>query len=145
VLRLAEAGVSVRLRKGIYDEPRQIAYKGFDTVRQNYVLLLEELLEGGSYVGIATHDEYLVWHALRLIHQMGLSKDRYEFQMLLGVDEELRRILVDAGHKVRVHVPFGEDWHEYSTRRLQENPKITGYVAKDVIRSLAGAVRRNRP
>src|ERR671927_770320 len=59
VMRLAEAGISVRLCKGIYDEPREIAYKGFDTVRQNYVLLLEELLEGGSYVGIATHDEYL--------------------------------------------------------------------------------------
>jgi proline dehydrogenase len=130
------------LCKGIYDEPREIAYKGFDTVRQNYVLLLEELLEGGSYVGIATHDEYLVWHALRFIHQMELSKDRYEFQMLLGVDEELRRILVDAGHKVRVYVPFGEDWYEYSTRRLQENPKIAGYVAKDVIRSLAETVKR---
>ena len=112
------------------------------TVRQNYILLLEELFRSGVYVGVATHDEYLVWHALRLIHQTRLSKDRYEFQMLLGVDEELRRILVDAGHKVRVYVPFGEDWYEYSTRRLQENPKIAGYVAKDVIRSLAEVVKR---
>ncbi len=142
VVRLAEAGVSVRLCKGIYVEPREVAYKDFDTVRQNYVLLLEELIRGGSYVGIATHDEYLVWHGLRLIHQMGLSKDRYEFQMLLGVDEELRRILVNAGHKVRVYVPFGEDWYEYSTRRLKENPKIASYVAKDVIGSILGAVRR---
>jgi len=133
VVRLAEAGVSVRLCKGIYDEPREIAYKDFDTVRQNYVLLLEELLKGGSYVGIATHDEYLVWHALRIVHQMGLSKDRYEFQMLLGVDEQLRRILVGAGHKLRVYVPFGEDWYEYSTRRLKENPKIANYVARDVM------------
>ncbi|MDQ4062516.1 MAG: proline dehydrogenase family protein [Actinomycetota bacterium] len=142
VVRLAEAGVSVRLCKGIYVEPREVAYKDFDTVRQNYVLLLEELIRGGSYIGIATHDEYLVWHGLRLIHQMGLSKDRYEFQMLLGVDEELRRILVNAGHKVRVYVPFGEDWYEYSTRRLKENPKIASYVAKDVIGSILGAVRR---
>lgn len=142
VIRLAEAGVSARLCKGIYVEPREIAYKDFDTVRQNYVLLLEELLKGGSYVGVATHDEYLVWHALRIIHQMGLSKDRYEFQMLLGVDEELRRILVNAGHKVRVYVPFGEDWYEYSTRRLKENPKIASYVAKDVIGSILGAVKR---
>ncbi len=142
VIRLAEAEVSARLCKGIYVEPREIAYKDFDTVRQNYVLLLEELLKGGSYVGVATHDEYLVWHALRIIHQMGLSKDRYEFQMLLGVDEELRRILVNAGHKVRVYVPFGEDWYEYSTRRLKENPKIASYVAKDVIGSILGAVKR---
>jgi len=142
VMRLAEAGVSVRLCKGIYDEPREIAYKDFDTVRQNYVLLLEELFKEGVYVGVATHDEYLVWHALRLIHQMGLSRNRYEFQMLLGVDEELRRILVNVGHKVRVYVPFGKDWYEYSTRRLKENSKIARYVAKDVIGSIVDAVKR---
>ena len=142
VLRLAGTGVSVRLCKGIYNEPREIAYKGFDVVRQNYVLLLEELFKGGAYVGIATHDEYLVWHSLRLIHQMDLSRDRYEFQMLLGVDEELRSILVDAGHKVRVYVPFGKDWYEYSTRRLKENPKIASYVARDVIESIVNTIRR---
>jgi proline dehydrogenase len=142
VVRLTEAGVSVRLCKGIYDEPRRIAYKDYDTVRENYRLLLEELLKGGSYVGIATHDEFLVWHALRLIHQRDVPRDRYEFQMLLGVDEELRGILVAAGHKLRVYVPFGEDWYEYSSRRLKENPRIAGYVAKDVVGSLTNAVRR---
>jgi proline dehydrogenase len=141
VVRLTEAGVSVRLCKGIYDEPRRIAYKDFDTVRENYRLLLEELLKGGSYVGIATHDEFLVWHALRLIHQLGVPKSRYEFQMLLGVDEELRGILVEAGHKLRVYVPFGEDWYEYSSRRLKENPKIAGYIARDVVESLTSAVK----
>ena len=137
-----DAGFSVRLCKGIYDEPREVAYKDFSTVRQNYILLLDELLSGGVYVGVATHDEFLIWHALRLIHQLEIPKDRYEFQMLLGVDEELRGILVGAGHKVRVYVPFGEDWYEYSTRRLKENPKIAGYVAKDVIGSLASVVRK---
>ena len=142
VQNVVEAGFSVRLCKGIYDEPRAVAYKDFDTVRQNYILLLDELLRGGVYVGIATHDEYLIWHALRLIHQLEVPKDRYEFQMLLGVDEELRSILVNAGHKLRVYVPFGEDWYEYSTRRLKENPKIAGYVAKDVIGSITGAIKR---
>jgi proline dehydrogenase len=136
VVRLAEAGVSVRLCKGIYDEPRKVAYKDFHTVRQNYILLLDELLRGGVYVGIATHDEFLIWHALRLIHQLEVPKDRYEFQMLLGVDEELRGVLVGAGHKLRVYVPFGEDWYEYSTRRLKENPRIAGYVARDTLNSL---------
>ena len=140
--RLSEAGVTVRLCKGIYDEPREIAYKDFDTVRENYRLLLEELLRGGCYVGIATHDEFLVWHALRLIHQLEVPGSSYEFQMLLGVDEELRRILVGAGHKVRIYVPFGEDWYEYSSRRLKENPKIAGYVAKDVFGSIARKIRR---
>ncbi len=142
VQNVIDAGFSVRLCKGIYDEPRSIAYKDFDTVRQNYILLLDELLKGGVYVGIATHDEFLIWHALRLIHQLQVPADRYEFQMLLGVDEELRSILVNAGHKLRVYVPYGEDWYEYSTRRLKENPKIAGYVAKDVIGSITGAIKR---
>jgi proline dehydrogenase len=142
VQRVIEAGFSLRLCKGIYDEPRSLAYKDFDTVRQNYIFLLDELLKGGIYVGIATHDEFLIWHALRLIHQLEVPEDRYEFQMLLGVDEELRSILVGAGHKLRVYVPFGEDWYEYSTRRLKENPKIAGYVARDVIGSITGKVKR---
>jgi proline dehydrogenase len=142
VCRLVEAGVTVRLCKGIYDEPRRIAYKDFDTVRQNYIFLLDELLKGGTYVGIATHDEFLIWHALRLIHQLEVPEDRYEFQMLLGVDEELRGILVEAGHKLRVYVPFGEEWYEYSSRRLKENPKIAGYVAKDVLGSVASAIKK---
>jgi len=142
VQNIIEAGFSVRLCKGIYDEPRSIAYKDFDTVRQNYIFLLDELLKGGVYVGIATHDEFLIWHALRLIHQLEVPEDRYEFQMLLGVDEELRSILVDSGHKLRVYVPFGEDWYEYSTRRLKENPRIAGYVTKDVIGSMTGRLKR---
>jgi proline dehydrogenase len=142
VVRLTQTGVSVRLCKGIYDEPRRLAYKDSDTVRENYRLLLEELLKGGTYVGIATHDEFLVWHALRLIHQLDVPEDRYEFQMLLGVDEELRGILVEAGHKLRVYVPFGEEWYEYSSRRLKENPKIAGYVARDVFTSLASTIKR---
>jgi proline dehydrogenase len=142
VERLAEAGISVRLCKGIYDEPRRIAYKNFDVVRANYVLLLEMLLRAGCFVGVATHDEYLVWHALRLVRELALSRESYEFQMLLGVDEPLRRILVEAGHRMRVYVPYGEDWYAYSTRRLQENPKIAGYVAKDVFGSVASAIKR---
>ncbi|CAN5906513.1 proline dehydrogenase family protein [soil metagenome] len=142
VVRLAEAGVTVRLCKGIYDEQRRIAYKNFHTVRHHYVVLLEELLRSGVYVGIATHDEHLVLHAQRLIHQLKVPADRYEFQMLLGVDEELRNILVESGHRVRVYVPFGGEWYEYSTRRLQENPKIARYVAEDVIRSMLKVVKR---
>jgi proline dehydrogenase len=142
VQNIIQSGFSVRLCKGIYDEPRSIAYKDFDTVRQNYIFLLDELLRGGVYVGIATHDEFLIWHALRLIHQLEIPEDRYEFQMLLGVDEELRSILVEGGHKLRVYVPFGEDWYEYSTRRLKENPKIAGYVTRDVIGSITGRIKR---
>lgn len=141
VVRLTEAGVTARLCKGIYDEPRRIAYKDFQSVRHNYVVLLEEFLRSGVYVGIATHDEHLVLHAQRLIHQLEVPEDKYEFQMLLGVDEELRGILVESGYKVRVYVPFGEEWYEYSTRRLQENPKIARYVAEDVVGSMLSYVK----
>lgn len=141
VERLAEAGVSVRLCKGIYDEPRRIAYKNFDVVRENYVWLLEKLFRAGCYVGVATHDEYLVWHTLRLVHDLGLGRDKYEFQMLLGVDEPLRKILVGAGRRMRVYVPYGEEWYEYSTRRLKENPRVATYVARDVVKEMTGFIK----
>lgn len=142
VERLAERKVSVRLCKGIYIEPRKVAYKNFDVVRENYVWLLEKLLRAGCYVGIATHDEYLVWHALRLVHDLGIPKSGYEFQMLLGVDEPLRKILVGAGHRMRVYVPYGKQWYEYSIRRLKENPKVATYVARDVLEEAASYIKR---
>lgn len=128
--RLTESPSNFRLCKGIYVEPRAIAYRDRDIVRRNFVLSLERSFERGAYVGIATHDELLVWEALRLIRGHGLSPEQYEFQMLLGVDEQLRRILIDAGHRLRVYVPYGEHWYSYSTRRLRENPQIAGYAFK---------------
>jgi proline dehydrogenase len=121
---LASPGTNVRLCKGIYLEPRTIAYEERDIIRNAFVHALRILLERGVYVGIATHDEWLVCEALALIHRLGLGTDRYEFQMLLGVDPELRRILTDAGHRLRVYVPFGSHWYPYSVRRLRENPTI---------------------
>ncbi len=82
------------------------------------------LLAGGAYVGVATHDEWLVCEALGMLHSLGVPGDRYEFQMLLGVDPELRRIVTGAGHKLRVYVPFGSHWYPYSVRRCRENPSI---------------------
>ncbi len=127
---LPKQGASVRLCKGIYVEPRRVAWKGYDTVRHNYVQALDKLLTQGVYVGIATHDEYLACAASALIDKHGLARDRYEFQMLLGVDEELRRILIEAGHRLRVYVPYGHDWYAYSIRRLRENPEVARHVLK---------------
>lgn len=130
---LPEKGASVRLCKGIYVEPRKVAWKGFDTVRANYVLALEKLLARGVYTGIATHDEYLACAASGLVDKYGLKRDQYEFQMLLGVDEELRRILIAAGHRLRVYVPYGRDWYPYSMRRLRENPEVARHVLRAMI------------
>jgi len=124
---------SVRLCKGIYVEPRTLAWKGYDTVRANFASALEKLLAKGVYVGIATHDEYLAARAVALLDRYGVPRDRYEFQMLLGVDDELRRILLAAGHRLRVYVPYGRDWYPYSMRRLRENPEVARHVLRALL------------
>ena len=138
---LAAMKANVRLCKGIYDESREIAWKDRDIVRRNFAEILKVLFEGGCHVGIATHDELLVWEAIRLIDEMGLHPSRYEFQMLLGVEEQLRRILIRAGHPLRVYVPFGEHWYEYSLRRLKENPEVAGHVARATVARFLGRDR----
>lgn len=126
-------GSTVRLCKGIYVEPRTVAWKGYETVRANFVRALEKLFERGIYTGIATHDEYLACRAAGLIDKHGLKREQYEFQMLLGVDEELRRILIAGGHRLRVYVPYGRDWYPYSMRRLRENPEVARHVLKAML------------
>ncbi len=123
---------NLRFCKGIYVEDRKIAYKDMSIINENYKFNLEKLLSNNCYTGIATHDEILVWHALSLIEKFKLKPEQYEFQMLLGVDEQLRQIIVDSGHRLRVYVPYGKEWYAYSTRRLKENPKMAGYVLKSI-------------
>jgi proline dehydrogenase len=130
---------NVRLCKGIYVEPVEIAYREYDEVRANFVRSLEALVAQGTYVGIATHDEHLIGEALRIVADV--PRDRYEFQMLLGVRPDRADELIAAGHRLRVYVPYGTHWYEYSVRRLQENPKMAGYVAADVF---ARIFRRSR-
>jgi proline dehydrogenase len=138
---LADLRPNVRLCKGIYIEPSTIAFTDYEAVRANFVRCLAELLDGRSYVGIATHDEWLIGEGLRLVSTHGLGRDEYELQMLLGVREERADELVAEGHRLRVYVPFGEHWYAYSLRRLQENPAMAGSIA----RATAGRVLRLRP
>jgi proline dehydrogenase len=132
----ALAGANVRLCKGIYLEPPDLAFRDFDAVRVNYVRALETLLDGGCYVGIATHDEWLVDEALRMVRERELEPHEYEFQMLLGVQARLGDRLLAQGERLRIYVPFGRQWYEYSLRRLQENPKVAGYIAADTLNRL---------
>jgi proline dehydrogenase len=136
---LAPLRPNVRLVKGIYVEAPLVAYQEFEEVQDNFVRCLHELLEAGSYVAIATHDEHLLDEGKRLVAERGLSREDYEFQMLLGVRELAAARLVRDGHRLRIYVPFGEHWFQYSLRRLQENPKIAGYVASDTVNRLFGA------
>jgi proline dehydrogenase len=130
VLGLLEDRPNFRLCKGIYKEKKEIAFQTREEVQQNFIRLLELILKRNAYVGIATHDTVLVDAACGFIRTMGLRKDRFEFQMLLGVRPELRKRLVRDGHRVRLYVPFGEHWYGYSTRRFKENPEVAGYVFK---------------
>jgi proline dehydrogenase len=129
-----EGPTDVRLCKGIYIEPEEIAFVDPDEIRNSFNSLLEQLFDGGARrVAIATHDPPLVEYAEALIEKMGVGKDRYEFQMLLGVAGTLRRDLVDRGHPLRVYVPFGDRWYAYSMRRLRENPNIAGHVVSNLL------------
>lgn len=124
---------SVRLCKGIYVEDASVAIKDPDEIRANYRKLLRLLVDGGARPHIATHDEALIADAEGLIRERKLDRATYEFQMLLGVREDRRDQLIRAGHRMRIYVPFGEDWYGYSTRRLKENPQVAGYVAKAML------------
>lgn len=131
---LNKTNTHYRLCKGIYIEPAEIAFKDKQKVRDNYLLLLEKMLKNGSYVGIATHDEYLINGAYEIISKLNLSKDKYEFQMLYGVQEKLRDKINSDGHKIRIYVPYGEKWYAYSIRRMQENPEIAMHITKSVLK-----------
>ena len=136
IAELRELCPSVRLCKGIYLEPASIAFQDSEVVRRSFVSCLEALLEGGSRVAIATHDELLLGESLQRV--ASLRPQEYEFQMLLGVRERRATELVAAGHGVRIYVPYGQRWYEYSVRRLQENPSMAGTIAKATLGRLAG-------
>jgi proline dehydrogenase len=133
IAALPPSGANIRICKGIYVEPREAAWKGYDTVRANYLHALEQMVSQGVYAAIATHDEYLACCSVALMRKYRVPRDRYEFQMLLGVDEPLRRILLADGHRLRVYVPYGRDWYPYSIRRLRENPEVARHVLRAML------------
>lgn len=132
ILKLTEIGANFRICKGIYVEREEVAFKNGDEIRENFLKILRIALEKKSYVGIATHDEYLIKESVKMVKEMKLNKDEYEFQMLLGVQEKLREEAVAKGHRMRIYVPFGQRWYEYSIRRFKENPNIAGQVLKSI-------------
>ena len=132
VLLLNRINTNYRLCKGIYIEHAEIAYKDKQEIRNNFMKILEAMLKNSSYIGIATHDEYLINESYKLINKLQVPKNKFEFQMLLGVREDLRDKINSDGFKVRIYVPFGKDWYLYSIRRLKENPQIAGHIIKNV-------------
>lgn len=131
-LNSAEIPVSYRLCKGIYVEPAAIAFKKYEEINQHYLEDLEFILKNKVHVGIATHDKPLVEGAYKLLKKYNVPKHMYEFQMLYGVTPKLRENIVNDSHAMRVYVPFGKQWFNYSTRRLKENPKMASHIIKAI-------------
>ncbi|MCK5766055.1 MAG: proline dehydrogenase family protein [Bacteroidales bacterium] len=122
--------VNYRLCKGIYVEPAEVAFKKYQEINDHFLTDLEYIFENKMYPGIATHDKPLVEGAYKLIEKYNVPKEMYEFQMLFGVTPELRKSVVEKGHRMRVYVPFGSQWFAYSTRRLKENPRMASLIIK---------------
>ena len=131
--KLSNKMFNVRICKGIYVENENIAYRDYQKIRDNYIVLVQHALIKGSYVGIASHDEYLIDELYTWIKDNNISTSQYEFQILHGVPMEKKlQQLMKEGNKVRVYVPYGDNWYDYSIRRLKENPKMAGYIIKNI-------------
>ena len=124
----------VRLCKGAYLEPPDVAFPDKADVDRSYVTLMERLLLEGNYPGIATHDEAIIRHAVRFAQRNGIAPERFEFQMLYGVRRDLQNRLRRAGHRMRVYIPFGTQWYPYLMRRLAERPANIAFILGNVVK-----------
>jgi proline dehydrogenase len=134
VEQLLADGIRIRLCKGAYKEPHEVAFPKKADVDANYIRLSCMLLDTPVYHGLATHDENMIAAAKEFAHQHGIDPSRYEFQMLFGVRRDLQRKLVREGYKVRVYIPFGREWYPYFMRRLAERPANVFFIARNLLR-----------
>jgi proline dehydrogenase len=132
--RLLAEGIRIRLCKGAYQEPAELAFPAKADVDDNFVKLMRVLLPSGIYHGIATHDEKMIDATCRFAKEQGIGPDKFEFQMLYGVRRDLQKSLVAAGYRLRVYIPFGTDWYPYFMRRLAERPANLLFMARNFFR-----------
>jgi len=133
--KLAKPDFNSRLCKGIYKEHHSIAFQNREDIKNNFLIMAKTMAKRGAFAGYATHDLDLIDRLLDWIKSENISNHLFEFQVLYGVPmgDKLGKLL-ENGHKVRVYVPFGPDWFEYSVRRLKENPDILGYVLSNIFK-----------
>jgi proline dehydrogenase len=134
VERLLAEGIRIRLCKGAYKEPFQIAFQKKAEVDANYVKLMKILLKSKVYHGLATHDENIINQAKAFATSERISRDAFEFQMLYGIRRDLQQSLVRDGWRMRVYIPFGTEWYPYLMRRLAERPANALFIAKNLLR-----------
>jgi proline dehydrogenase len=123
--------LDVRMVKGIYLEPASIAHTEPEPIRAAYVECVRQLAARKAQIRLGTHDDLLAEQCLAVLRQAGYTREQYEFQVLMGVREELWKKWLEAGHKVRVYVPYGPEWRPYSIRRMRKNPQILGHVMRN--------------
>jgi proline dehydrogenase len=128
-------GCRIRLCKGAYKESPDVAFERKRDVDRNYVRLMQALLPSGVYHGIATHDPHMIAETIRWAAAKQISKDAFEFQMLYGIRTDLQRRLVRDGYRIRVYIPYGNDWFPYFMRRLAERPANLGFMMRNYLRS----------
>ncbi len=134
VERLIRDGVRVRLCKGAYKEPEQVAFPEKSDVDASYVKLMKRLMLSGNYPGIATHDEKIILEAKAFAKTENISQDRFEFQMLFGIRRDLQTGLIQEGYRVRCYTPFGDHWYPYFMRRLAERPANAIFILKNLLK-----------
>jgi proline dehydrogenase len=134
IARLNELGARIRLVKGAYKEPKTVAFQQKQEVDAAFVQLMKVLLDHGTYPAIATHDPQMIEATTQYVAEKGYAPDRFEFQMLYGIRRDLQTSLVKDGYRMRVYVPFGEQWFPYFMRRLGERPANVGFVLKSLVR-----------
>ena len=134
VQKLLSDGIRIRLCKGAYKEPPEVAFPRKADVDTNYVKLSKILLDSPVYHGLATHDEKMIAAGKAYARERGIANEHFEFQMLYGVRRDLQRDLVRDGYRVRVYVPFGSEWYPYFMRRLAERPANVFFIAKNLLR-----------
>jgi len=134
IQKLASEGIRIRLCKGAYKEPGNLAFPEKKDVDANFIKLTQNLLTSGIYHGIATHDEHMIAAAKNFVRERGISPETFEFQMLYGVRRDLQKALVKEGFKMRVYVPFGTEWYPYFMRRLAERPANALFIAKNMLK-----------
>ena len=134
--KLADTNFNARICKGIYNEQSLIAFKDKKEIKDNFLAMAKILAEKGSFAGFATHDQELIDELINWVEAKNIPKDKFEFQTLYGVPMNGRlQSLIDNGYNVRIYVPFGPDWFDYSIRRLKENPNIAKYVLKNFLKN----------
>ena len=137
IKKLSNEKFNVRICKGIYAEDQELVFNNYNDIQKNFIRLVKEALNKGAYVGIATHDEFIIDNIYSWITKNNVSKNQYEFQVLHGVPMGKKlKMLMNEGNTVRIYLPYGDNWYDYSVRRLRENPKMAGYIIRNIFLSI---------